>query len=121
MQDVYIYSDSSYRTPVTCFYTEDYTNNKINLNIKLPDYMVGELFSYRVCFEKSDNTHTSTTPDSVVNDICQITLGEELASCGFFRLQIMAYTQTNGSVGAVFKTPVFDIVVVKTCKDNESG
>lgn len=87
MREIYVDASSS---PVRdVFWGYDGENNSAKLNIKLPDYMIGEKFSYKACFEDAALEITDITPN-IDSDTCSLTLLNEVAIRGRLKLQIVA-------------------------------
>lgn len=101
MREIYISAEYPTKKEIVLGY--DGENNSANLNIKLPDCMVGEKFIYKVHFKDAFDQQTTVTP-SVSNGVCTTKLTSALAVGGRLQVQV---------VGVSSKTPVATTYKVK--------
>ena len=92
MREVYIDATSPVVQDVLWGY--DGENNSATLKIKLPDYMIGENFSYKACFENAHLIQSSVTP-TVSNGICSVVLTSDLAVKGKLKVQIVGHNPSG--------------------------
>lgn len=92
MREVYIDATSPVIQDV--FWGYDGENNSATLKIKLPDYMIGEKFSYKACFENAHLEQSSITP-TVSNGICSAVLTSDLAVKGRLKVQIVGHNPSD--------------------------
>ena len=82
----------------------DGENNSSKLNIKLPDLMVGEKFTYTVHFKDSLNKQSSVGA-TAVNGVCTVNLTKNIAVGGKLRVQVVAVSP-KAAVTSLYKIKV---------------
>lgn len=91
MREMYINAD--YPTTQEIVWGYDGENNSSKLNIKLPDLMVGEKFTYTVHFKDAFGKQSSIGA-TAVNDICSVILTKNIAVGGKLKIQVVAVSPT---------------------------
>ena len=102
MREMYINADCPATQEVVWGY--DGENNSSKLNIKLPDLMVGEKFTYTVHFKDSLNKQSSVGA-TAVNGVCTVNLTKNIAVGGKLRVQVVAVSP-KAAVTSLYKIKV---------------
>lgn len=96
MREMYINAD--YPTTQEIVWGYDGENNSSKLNIKLPDLMVGEKFTYTVHFKDALGKQSSVSA-TAVNDICSVSLTKNIAVGGKLKVQVVAVSPKATATG----------------------
>ena len=107
MREIYI--NAEYPNTQEVVWGYDGENNSANLNIKLPDLMVGEKFNYTVHFKDAFNKESSVSA-TVTDGVCTVPLTKGLAVGGRLKVQV---------VGVSPKTATTSIYKVKAPRSAE--
>lgn len=107
MREIYINAECPDTQEVVWGY--DGENNSANLNIKLPDFMVGEKFNYTVHFKDAFNKESSVNT-TATDGVCSVPLTKGLAVGGRLKMQV---------VGVSSKTATINVYKVKAPKSAE--
>lgn len=86
MREIYINAEHPNTQEVVWGY--DGENNSANLNIKLPDLMVGEKFNYTVHFKDAFNKESSVSA-TATDGVCSVSLTKDLAVGGRLKVQVV--------------------------------
>lgn len=96
MREMYINADCPATQEVVWGY--DGENNSSKLNIKLPDLMVGEKFTYTVHFKDSLNKQSSVGA-TAVNGVCTVNLTKNIAVGGKLKVQVVGVSPKTATTG----------------------
>lgn len=86
MREIYI--NAEYPNTQEVVWGYDGENNSANLNIKLPDFMVGEKFNYTVHFKDAFNKESSISA-TAADGVCVVPLTKSLAVGGRLKVQVV--------------------------------
>ncbi len=102
MREIYINAEHPNTQEVVWGY--DGENNSANLNIKLPDFMVGEKFNYTVHFKDALNKESSINA-TATDGVCIVPLTKSLAVGGRLKVQVVGVSSKTAMV-SVYKVRV---------------
>jgi hypothetical protein len=102
LREIYINAEHPNTQEVVWGY--DGENNSANLNIKLPDFMVGEKFNYTVHFKDAFNKESSISA-TATDGVCVVPLTKSLAVGGRLKVQVVGVSSKTAMV-SVYKVRV---------------